>query len=244
MRHESGMLLFFHALLWSYSEVMLFQAAADVVCAQLGYDFGIVSNSACENFGGSNLCGAVGSPVAMASLTCSGTELDIQQCSYSIPDSDCAEHVRDSVVFCGEHGGVGFVEPGALRLLDADGAPSFDGVGRLEIFHDDAWGPICHSGFNAGAAAVACKAMGFAGASADGVGRCQGGEGGSLCGMVAPQVSEFACAGQETNLLACPHVDGDAVFCAQEESVVLHCSGAGDAQGRPKRILGPAGSAA
>merc|ERR1712066_822747 len=123
---------------------------------------------------------------------------------------------------------------------DADGAPSIDGVGRLENFVDNAWAPVCYSGFNAAAATVACKAMGFTGVSVDGVGRCHRGAAGDLCGLAAPQISEVACAGQETDLLSCPHVGADEVFCAPEESVVLHCSGVGDAQGRPKKVVVPA----
>ena len=216
------------------------QAAADVVCAQLGYDFGIVSTSSCEMYGGSHVCGAAGSPVAMARLSCSGGELDIQDCSYSIPDAECAAHSGDSVVFCGNEQGTGFLQSGALRLLDAGGAPSVDGTGRLEMFSDNAWGPVCYSGFSAGAAVVACKAMGFAGAVADGVARCKRGDGENSCGSRAPTISEVACVGQEADLLSCPHAGADDVFCAPEESVVLHCSGAGDAQGRPRKSIVPA----
>ena len=219
---------------------MLLQAAADVVCRQLGYDFGSVGTSSCEMYGGSNVCGVAGSPVSMASLNCAGGELDIQDCSYSIPDAGCASHAGDAIVFCGSKGGAGFVEPGALRLLDIDGAPSIDGLGRLEVFDNNAWVPVCYSGFNAAAAAVACKAMGFTGAAVDGVARCRRVGGDDLCGLVAPQISEVACAGQELDLLSCPHVGADEVFCAPEESVVLHCSGVGDAQGRPKKIVVPA----
>ena len=216
------------------------QAAADIVCAQLGFDFGIVSTSSCESYGGSNVCGAANSPVAMASLSCSGGELDIRDCAYSTPDASCSGHSGDSVVFCGNDEGVGFVNSGTLRLLDGDGAPSFDGVGRLEIFRDNTWGPICFDGFNAGAANVACKAMGFAGASSDGVAGCGRADRSRLCGSIAPQISEVACVGQELDLLSCPHVGKDDVFCSPEESVVLHCVGAGDTQGRLVKARAPA----
>ena len=216
------------------------QAAADVVCAQLGFDFGIVSTSSCESYGGSNVCGVVGDSIAMASLSCSGAELDIRDCVYSTPDATCSGHSGDSVVFCGNEKGAGLVDSGAMRLLDGDGAPSLDGIGRLEIFRDNAWGPICFDGFNAGAANVACKVMGFAGASSDGIVGCRRADGSRLCGVVAPQISEVACGGQELNLLSCPHVGKDDVFCAPEESVVLHCDGAGDAQGRLNKALAPA----
>ena len=42
-------------------------AAADVVCRALGYSYGSVSTSPCGFYGGSNLCGAVGSPVVRCS---------------------------------------------------------------------------------------------------------------------------------------------------------------------------------
>ena len=176
----------------------------------------------------------------MASLTCEGGELDVQECSFSPPDAQCATHSADSVVFCGNSGGAGSLEVGALRLLGSDGSPSVGGSGRLEIFQDGAWGPICFAGFTAGAANVACKAMGFAGAqSSDSASRCGSVGGKNFCGSVAPLISEVACAGQEADLLSCPHVGVDDVFCAPEESVLLHCAGVGDAQGRPKKVAPP-----
>ena len=48
------------------------QAAADVVCKQLGYGSGVASDSPCGNCGGCEFCSAPGSPVAMQSLTCAG----------------------------------------------------------------------------------------------------------------------------------------------------------------------------
>merc|ERR1712113_859690 len=192
-------------------------AAADVICAQLGYDFGTVSTSSCGNYGG---------------------ELDIQECSFSAPDASCLEHGSDSVVFCGSSGGgAGSIQDGAMRLLAADGSPSIDGTGRLEIYVGGAWGSVCFSGFTAGAANVACKAMGFSGAqSSDGASPC-GRVGG--CGSAAPQIGEVACAGQEVDFLSCPHAGVDDVFCAPEESVWLRCVGVGDTQGRPQKDASP-----
>lgn len=76
------------------------QAAADVVCKQLGYGSGVASDSPCGSYGGSDVCGAPGSPVAMQSLTCAGGELAITECEWSAPDAACSSHGSDSVVFC------------------------------------------------------------------------------------------------------------------------------------------------
>ena len=122
-----------------------------------------------------------------------------------------------------------------MRLLAAGGAPSIDGVGRLEVFLSGAWAPVCAEGFGDGAAVVACKSMGFSGAEP--VKRDCVGAG--LCGVDAPHLSNVECLGSETSLLSCPHSEGDDVYCAPEESVVVHCIGDGDAVGRPETAAAP-----
>jgi len=220
-------------------------AAADVVCLQLGYDFGSVSTSPCDSYGGNDMCGASGSPVAMSSLACQGGELDIQDCLFSAPDTACLGHAHDSIVYCGLDAEGGGFEDGAARLLSFDGSPSIDGFGRLEVFHGGAWGPVCKSGFTSGAASLACKSMGFVGVRAsDSFSTCRDVSGKNYCGIVAPRISEVACSGQETNLLACPFEDGDDVFCAPEESVVIQCSGVGDTQGRSRKVTAPSAGVA
>ena len=220
--------------------LLFFQAAADVVCRQLGYEFGSVATSPCGTYGGSDMCGSAGSRVAMASLACKGGELDIEECSSSEPDETCLDHSQDSIVYCGVGDNSGGFAEGTVRLLGSDNAPSIDGAGRLEIFRNGAWGPVCSSGFTVGAAAVACKAMGFAGVDpSNGVMPCANYRGENFCGNVAPHISEVACGGQETDLLACPHEESDATFCASTESFVLHCTGHGDTTGRPRKANAP-----
>ena len=211
------------------------QAAVDVVCSQMGYDFGSLGSSSCDRYGGNDLCGAPGTPVAMADLTCKGGELDIRECSYSTPQASCLGHERDAIVFCGMNSDVGF-EEGVTRLVSADGAPSLDGIGRLEIFRDGAWGPACRSGFTSGAASVACKAMGYVSARvSEALPDCKNISGQNYCGDVAPTISEVSCSGQEENILACAHEVDDDVYCAPEESAVIHCNGEGNAQGRQRK---------
>lgn len=224
---------------------LIMQAAANVVCSQLGYDFGALGSSACGRYGGNNLCGAPGSAVAMAALTCSGAELDIGECSFQSPSTSCLAHELDAIVFCGMNSHSDFAE-GQNRLIDVGGAPSLDGIGRLEVFHQGAWGPVCRSGFTLGAASVACKAMGYASATAtENDFSCQRASGHNYCGDVAASLSEISCSGQEANVFECPHEKDDNVFCAPEESVVIHCNGEGNPQGRGRQNAGSkAGGAA
>ena len=128
-------------------------AAADVVCSQLGYDFVSLGSSACDNYGGNNVCGVPGSIVAMVDLTCSGGELDIQECIYTSSSTLCLGHELDAILFCGLNFRNG-VDEGASRLIDANEAPSVDGIGRLQIFHEGAWDLACRSGFTGVAANV------------------------------------------------------------------------------------------
>ena len=134
--------------------------AANVACRQIGFEFGVVSPAGCAEYGGASFCGASGSPVAAKAVHCAGAEM-------SLKDDACFSHASDSVVFCGTSTTAAFFD-GALRLIGASGAPVLPNeVGRLEMYlaHTQAWAPVCREGFTSGSAAVACKAMGFAGSA-------------------------------------------------------------------------------
>ena len=161
----------------------------------------------------------------MASLTCSGSEWSLEECSWTAPDEACLSHAGDAVVYCSSAGAS--VPQGAVRLISSDGSPSINGAGRPEVYVNGAWRPICSSGISSGASAVICKSMGFSGA----VGAAAKCSTPDACGDAAPGVSELACSGQESGVLTCPHEAGDDVFCAPSESVVVSCTGNGDTQG-------------
>jgi len=207
-------------------------ASADVLCRQLGFDFGSVSSTPCSLYGGSNVCGAPGSPVSLKNLNCAGKEMSVGDCNFEAADAGCADHALDSVVHCGMMNISPFAD-GAVRLVDGSGAPALargsQTSGRLEVYLavSRTWAPVSKEGFRTGAAAVACKWMGFSGQA--GFEACKGIE----CGSTPPHLSELACSGSEANLLKCEHAALEEVFCAPEESVILACSGRGDAIGGP-----------
>ena len=205
-------------------------ASADVLCRQLGFEFGSVSSTPCSFYGGSNICGAPGSPVALKSLSCAGSEMNVGDCNFEAADAGCADHALDSVVHCGMMNSSPFTD-GAVRLVDGSGAPALalgsQTSGRLEVYlaGSRTWAPISKAGFHTGAATVACKWMGFSGQAS--FEACKGVE----CGSIPPHLSELACSGSEANLLECGHAALDDVFCAPEESVIVACIGHGDARG-------------
>ena len=210
--------------------------AADVLCKQLGFGFGSVSSSSCSTYGGSSLCGEASSLISVKDLSCTGHEWDITECTWAAPDASCLNHEHDAVVYCGtEETGL---HDGLLRLIARDGSPSIDGGGRLEMFKAGSWAPVCNSGFAPGSVGVACKQMGFSGASSEATSSCAI-DGPSACGVTPPYVSKLSCSGHEATVLECAFEEGDDVFCAPEESVMIKCSGDGDTQGRPAKVTSP-----
>ena len=191
----------------------------------------------------------------MKNVKCNGGEATIQECPWSDPDSDCASHLSDSIVYCTNRKPDEAVAEGTLRLLGATGAPSLDGVGRVEIYQDGEWGPVCSDSWATGSEAVACRAMGFSGVARSLVGTsCTSMDGVDYCGTALPTLTAVACAGSEASLLDCQHrgasevhrdgglgreasgttglaLDGKLgaaeVFCAPADAVVIACQGAG-----------------
>jgi hypothetical protein len=210
---------------------ILNEGAATVACRSMGYSQGSAGSVDCAGYGGENLCGANGSPVAVQDLSCTGDELSLNECTWSKPESDCSSHAQDAVVFCSS--GQVLPSEGSLRLLAADGAPA--STGRLEVFYRGSWGSVCSAGFSA--EQVACKQMGFT-SSKKWVSTCAA-AGVGFCGSEPPRVGLLACTGNEQSVFACSYEEGDDVFCAANEAVVLACTGAGDAQGRVGKSPAP-----
>ena len=166
----------------------------------------------------------------MQQLVCTGSELSIGECSWSAPDQACFEHRLDAVVFCGDASHSATPE-GAVRLLSNDGAPSLSGTGVLEVHVGGVWSPVC--GITPGAAAVACKLMGFAGAATPGGMSLAGHDGHD---SKEPRVGDLDCGGSEPSILDCSFQAGDDVFCAAAEATVVHCTGEGDTTGQMNRV--------
>ncbi|OPL33793.1 hypothetical protein AM593_07128, partial [Mytilus galloprovincialis] len=89
------------------------------------------------------------------SITCSGSEHKLINCTYSIETSGCS-HWYDVGVKCylscpAEE------DEGLLRFITG----SVENIGRLEIHYRGEWGTICSSRFGHVEAAVACRQLGY-----------------------------------------------------------------------------------
>merc|ERR1711956_24057 len=161
-------------------------------------------------YGGASLCGAPGSPVAAVNLECSGEEMGIKECRWSVPSGAGPGHGEDVVVYCGSSAST--VREGSVRLLSVDGTPSLSGEGIAEVFLHEAWSPVC--GISAGAASVLCKALGFAG-------MVTGAE--TARSTKTPGVGDLSCSGSEASVLECSFESGQDVYCAPYEASLIHC---------------------
>lgn len=162
----------------------------------------------------------------MKDVQCLGGEFSIDECTWSTPDTACAAHEMDSIVFCGKTNAASM--EGTARLLSSDGAPSLSGTGLLQIYVGGEWSPVC--GVAPGAASLACKAMGFTGASvSEAVVQ-------SKTNTKTPLLGSLSCSGAETSIMDCSFERGDDVYCAPAEAAVLSCAGDGDTTGRPAKL--------
>eukprot|EP00929_Paragymnodinium_shiwhaense_P013929 TRINITY_DN121779_c0_g1_i1.p1 TRINITY_DN121779_c0_g1~~TRINITY_DN121779_c0_g1_i1.p1 ORF type:complete len:659 (-),score=88.13 TRINITY_DN121779_c0_g1_i1:110-2086(-) len=240
-------------------------SAADVVCKQLGFSHGAVDVKPCSSVKGSPLCGALGSPVAMKNLNCEGREdsLGDPTCTWDAvraDDAECISHAKDITLKCYDNafrdygldsealystfqkGSETKFKDWQTRLMNADGTPSKDGIGRLEIFHrrhgekpgTGHWGPICADNFTSGDAVVACRSMGYT--SADVVNNkasCKGFRGRNLCSTERPMLDWPGCSGSEANFASCrgaSEAGGGKLAdsqCTPGNTAVVHCFGAG-----------------
>ena len=99
-------------------------------------------------------------------------------------------------------------ESGDLRLVDGD-SPN---EGRLEVFLNDQWGTVCDDFFGQPDATVACRQVGYTGATAIG----------DANGSGPIWLDNVECTGTESRLIDCEHHTGPN--CYHYEDVHLTCS--------------------
>ncbi|CAG2228186.1 unnamed protein product [Mytilus edulis] len=120
---------------------------AAVACRQLGYCSGQMLPSQYVEYGNGTIW--------LNSITCSGSEHTLINCTYSMDTSDCY-HLDDVGVHC-YLSCLAEEDEGLLRLITG----SSSNKGRLEINYRGEWGTICYSRFGHVEAAVACRQLGY-----------------------------------------------------------------------------------
>ncbi|CAG5133296.1 unnamed protein product [Candidula unifasciata] len=194
-RQEEGRVEIYHNGLWgSLCHVNLTHSEADSICRHLGFEGGISAGPG--HFG-------PGSGVTWVfNASCLGAD-SCSLVTYTEESGHC-NHDLDAAVLC-DH---------MLRIVSSNGSTDTN-EGRLEIYHKNAWLPVCADGWTDSSARVACQQMGFS-----------SGYWLSLTKSVSNENSTFlgktVCGGLETRLDICPS-DGWTDSCSGHKAAGVSC---------------------
>ncbi|XP_066266533.1 scavenger receptor cysteine-rich type 1 protein M130-like [Branchiostoma lanceolatum] len=195
--YNSGLVEIFYNGQWgSICDDGFDKADADVICRHLGF-------SEAETFYGDAYFGEGHGPIWLDELACTGDENLITECSHPGWGVHNCQHKEDVGVVCTEF---------QIRLVDGD----FD-HGRLEVFHQGQWGTVCDDNFGPTEADVACRQLGFPGASPSQPVISWGAGTGPIW------MDDVKCTGTETSLDDCDQRGFGSHNCDHTEDVGLIC---------------------
>ncbi|MDP3151989.1 MAG: lamin tail domain-containing protein [Archangium sp.] len=130
-------------------------------------------------------------------------------CGNVCPQTTCATGQCTKTV--GTGGGGGSLDNGRVRLIPSGSSMV---AGRLEVFANGGWGPVCDDGFTQNGARVVCRDLGFS----DAVSWA------TTTGITDVfLLDDVVCAGTESTLLDCPHSAIGVENCTASESILITC---------------------
>eukprot|EP00521_Asterionellopsis_glacialis_P013350 CAMPEP_0195305918 /NCGR_PEP_ID=MMETSP0707-20130614/36937_1 /TAXON_ID=33640 /ORGANISM="Asterionellopsis glacialis, Strain CCMP134" /LENGTH=531 /DNA_ID=CAMNT_0040370127 /DNA_START=69 /DNA_END=1661 /DNA_ORIENTATION=- len=178
-------------------------AAANVVCRQLGYQGGYGSSD--KPYGGGV------DPIWLDNVECSGNEASLPACPNSGWGEENCGHSEDVGIFCQST----TFEEGDVQLVNGTGSHE----GRLQVYHDGMWGTVCDDDFTHKTAHVVCRQLGYQGGFYFGeFDKLKFGQG------VDPiWLDGIDCVGDEASLSACPNNGWGEENCGHSEDIGIRC---------------------
>ncbi|XP_072014782.1 uncharacterized protein [Amphiura filiformis] len=175
---------------------------APVVCRQLGLPYETAESKCCAYFGQGS------GQIWMDNVACLGQEGRLDNCSHRGWGIHYDSHSEDAGVICSGEGSV--------RLVN--GQNKYEG--RVEIYHDRAWGTVCDHGWDTQDAAVVCRQLGLP-VPHEAVPNYFGEGSGRIW------LDEVSCLGPENRLEGCNHSEWGIVDCDHTEDAGVICNGEG-----------------
>uniref|UniRef100_A0A5F9CK18 SRCR domain-containing protein n=1 Tax=Oryctolagus cuniculus TaxID=9986 RepID=A0A5F9CK18_RABIT len=196
---------------------------ANVVCRQLGCG-GAVAAPGEAHFGEGS------GKILLDNVHCLGEEPRLEECSHVGWFSHNCAHGEDAGVICAGNPLPSQAEAlqdvsgeGSLRLVGGSGRCS----GRVEVFHQGAWGTVCDDLWDLNEAEVVCRQLGC-GWAVSALGKAQFGPGSGDIFL-----DNLQCAGVERYLGQCTHSGWSEHNCDHHEDASAICSGG------PSPLRGP-----
>ncbi|XP_068677075.1 uncharacterized protein [Montipora foliosa] len=171
---------------------------ANITCRQLGFP------GASAAYHGSYYGPGTGR-IWLNDVACSGSETHLCKCGHRGWDTHNCTHRSDASVNCS-------YASSTIRL--ADGGPYY---GRVEVYYNGTWGTVCDDGWDVNDAHVACRQLGFRGASY----QYQTAKYGEGSGKI--WLDDVECNGEEPLLSSCKHSDWGIHNCVHGEDASIMC---------------------
>ncbi|XP_068698547.1 deleted in malignant brain tumors 1 protein-like [Montipora foliosa] len=185
---------------------------AQVVCRELGF-LSALSAPIVARFGEGS------GSIWLDDVQCTGSESSIRNCRHIGWGNENCGHGEDASVVCSITSTVTTTAPnGTLRLAGG----TRRGEGRVEIYHNGAWGTVCHDNWDKRDAQVVCRELGFLFAISAPISARFGLGSGSIW------LDNVNCKGSESSIRNCPHAGWDNHNCGHYQDASVVCSVAND----------------
>ncbi|XP_052810112.1 deleted in malignant brain tumors 1 protein-like isoform X2 [Mya arenaria] len=181
---------------------------AKVVCRQLGYATYIVQVRASAFFGPGS------GPIWLDDVTCRGDEPSVDACTFRPWGQHNCGHGEDVGVTC----------TSAIRLRNGT-----THEGRVEVFHNGAWGTVCDDGINTNFAKVVCRQLGYPTDNAEVRTSAFFGAGSGY----PIWMDDVTCQGHEPSIDACTFSAWGQHDCGHHEDVGVICNDCGSVPAVP-----------
>jgi hypothetical protein len=201
----SGRLEIYHQGAWgTICDDSFTTTNANVVCRELGFVHGAESF---KTFGGGT------GNIWLDEVRCKESDASVAACSHNGFGSHNCGHSEDVGVSCALSAASAPDEVSTkVRLQGGTSSAS----GRLEIYHQGAWGTVCDDSFTTTNANVVCRELGFVhGAESF---KTFGGGTGNIW------LDDVQCTGAESSVAACSHNGFGSNDCGHSEDVGVTCS--------------------